>query len=189
VINLNAQTQGIQAASGLKDDRANSGAVAYALIVAVVFCVWQRGTSFENPGARLVRAASCRIPTGVQHAVSGITFHKRKMNNLNEYTYWFESSGKVPLVKPDTGRLHAMRPEDLFVHTYGGCQPQVWLRTGDKRWTRVEPDCPHPRLNNYVLQMSDIGQPRWVTKGTARKNARDRDRGRVVPVDSPQILA
>jgi hypothetical protein len=87
----------------------------------------------------------------------------RKVRQLEEYTGWFESSGRTPLEKPYQcqGALNG----DVFIHKHSGNMWQMWMRNDVGGWEVINRGHRHPYLLGYRLAMTN-GKPGWVTRKT-----------------------
>lgn len=76
---------------------------------------------------------------------------------------WFISSGSHPLEAPpsDDGAEFG----DVFVHSFGEDQVQVWIRTESAIWELSNAGSDHPYLPGYRLILKN-GKPGWVTRKT-----------------------
>ena len=88
---------------------------------------------------------------------------ERKIRGLEEYFYFFESSGDTSIDKPL--RYENAEVGDLFVHTHGPDRIQMWIRVSTKTWDSVGPGHRHPYLPGYRLVLTG-GKPGWVTRKT-----------------------
>ncbi|KAI0363037.1 hypothetical protein BV20DRAFT_1058394 [Pilatotrama ljubarskyi] len=86
---------------------------------------------------------------------------EHSIRSTREKTVWFESRGRSMLSTPETVPL--ARFGDLYVHNSLDVK-QVWLRTAEQQWLKIDIYHPHPWLPGYKLHFIANGEPRWVTQ-------------------------
>lgn len=82
-----------------------------------------------------------------------------------EQTVWFESLSKNFLTEPLLVPLAHFG--DLYVHSTLDAK-QIWLRSAEQQWTKIDTYHPHPWLPGYQLHFIANGEPRWVTQDSLR---------------------
>jgi hypothetical protein len=91
----------------------------------------------------------------------------RKIRGLDDICAFFQSWGNTPLEKPPVSEmLQAAQESDLFVHSYGQNNPQVWILSANGEWTPIEIGHNHPSRSTHYLTILENGQPGWVIRHT-----------------------
>ena len=113
---------------------------------------------------------------------------KRKIVKHRHWTTWTtqvtkESMGR-PIVEkqPRLGHLYLNQHDGglriwMYAEVYGGVIDEA---TGKKKlgWQVVREGCAHPKLDDYVLQINDDGEPQWVQYRHMQKVIRERKKFR-----------
>ncbi|KAI9063731.1 hypothetical protein FKP32DRAFT_1676218 [Trametes sanguinea] len=97
------------------------------------------------------------------------------IRSTREKTIWFESSGRKLLSAPLPVRTP--RFGDLYVHSTPDAK-QMWLRTAEQEWMKIDLYHPHPWLPGYKIHFIANGEPRWVTQDSLRTYQTRREKRR-----------